>query len=93
MKHHAAPEELEGTLVIGEDGNPIEAGAQEPPDAENSPADNDQESAEPVEGDLESLAAASSIPVVPPKVRAAKEPKVESPAAAKTLNLFGEDEE
>jgi DNA topoisomerase-6 subunit B len=90
LKHHAAPEELEGTLVIGDDGNPIEA----PVDEETAPiADADaQEPAEPVEGDLESLAAAPSIPAAA-KVRIPREPKAEPPAGAKTLNLFGEEEE
>jgi DNA topoisomerase VI subunit B len=90
LKHHAAPEELEGTLVIGDDGNPVEAGAEESPVADSEGV---QEPPEPVEGDLESLAAAPSNPAPSSKVRAAREPKADPPEADKTLNLFGEDAE
>jgi DNA topoisomerase-6 subunit B len=96
MKHRAAPEEVEGTLVIGSDGQPIVVETSTDLVSsdllESSPDEVEPEAMEPVEGDLESLAGAASHPTVP-KVRSPREGHPEPSGSAPTiLNLFGEDE-
>ncbi|HQF55782.1 MAG TPA: DNA topoisomerase VI subunit B [Fibrobacteria bacterium] len=102
MKHKDAPEELEGTLVIGEDGQPLVPGSAVV--SEKDLAQDDSEPGIPAseqvaslkdgddETDLESLLPAKSAPehgaakVKPPRAEA------HGHAAPTTLSLFGDDD-
>jgi len=95
MKHRAAPEEVEGTLVIGPDGQPIVVETSTDlvsgERSDTAEDETDTEPMEPVEGDLESLAVLS--PLAVPKARAPREGHIEPTGpVGTTLNLFGEDE-
>lgn len=85
MKHKGEPEEMEGTLVIGEDGQPIVPGSAS--DAELS----DSVISALEEGDLESLV--DSTPAVPTAKHQKGEGHHESHSPAATqASLFGDDD-
>lgn len=89
MKHREAPEEMEGTLVIGEDGQPLVPGAVVATDL--PPEIDEADLPEPAEGDLESLVDST------PPVAKAKAPRAEgshepSGATAVQASLFGDDD-
>ena len=90
MKHKGEPEELEGTLVIGDDGQPVVPGSVS--EAELAEAEKLLAS-EPEEGDLESLVGSAPSE---PKVRAHRgeghhEPAPAAPKSAQS-SLFGDDD-
>ncbi|HXP91789.1 MAG TPA: DNA topoisomerase VI subunit B [Fibrobacteria bacterium] len=98
MKHHEAPDEIEGTLVIGSDGLPvtmeeIAEGALLGPDGPSDGTESSPGAPEDlVEGDLESLASPIQS-AAPHKPRGPREVHNEpSGPVGTTLNLFGEDE-
>ena len=85
MKHKGEPEEMEGTLVIGEDGQPIVPGSAS--DAELS----DSVISALEEGDLESLV--DSTPAIPTAKHQKGEGHHESHSPAATqASLFGDDD-
>jgi len=89
MKHKEAPEEMEGTLVIGEDGQPLVPGAVV---ASELPPEIDTDTLpEPSEGDLESLVESTT---AAPKAKTHRPEghHEESSAKAVQASLFGDDE-
>jgi len=84
---------VEGTLVIGADGQPIAVEVSTDPVSPGaSDSEVDADAVEPVEGDLESLAAPAP-PATAHKVRAPREGHSEPTGPiGTTLNLFGEEE-